>query len=660
MASSLIDSVAGTSGAGRVLAERLGLTIIGIEGHDLKCGCPFCPSSDAGRLHRDSGVYFCYSCQRALSALDLTKVVLNDQAAAVKLMVEVGLFQPYMSTGNGHAGPTSPAEILDTIARKKGCTAAGFLAYGAEVKGKVVVFPMHGPDGKRCSTFTLDLSGGKGLYAKGKPTGLFLPNRLPQPGETWAIVEGVKDAAALHSLGILAAGLPTNRMNTKFAPLFKDAKIVIVPDADTAGVQGASATAAVLRGVAQSVKVARLPAEHKDGGGADVRDVLREQGPDAIHQAIAEARPVGDTGAENKPLRFHRLTCAELDAGKYDLEYLIDGALVAGQPCILAGGKKSLKTSIMIDLGISLAVGGWFLGKLRVNRSCRVGIMTGESGLATIQETARRIAAAAGYSLPEIDGLVFSEELPQFGNQAHEEALREFITTDRLEVLAVDPAYMCLPDVDHANLFQVGERLRGVSKVCQETGALLLLAHHTRKGGKADPFSPPELEDIAWSGFQEFCRQWLLVARRELYQPGTGEHRLWLSVGGSAGHSDLWALDISEGTRATPGGRFWTVNAMRPDDARQAITDRKEATKLAERDERLQRDKQTVCNAMVKFPTGESKTVIRDSSGLNTSRFGPAFSALLADGVAVPCEVFKGNRKTAFEGYKLREGNPHE
>ena len=31
---------------------------------------------------------------------------------------------------------------------------------------------------------------------------------------------------------------------------------------------------------------------------------------------------------------------AELDAATYDLEYLIDDALVARQPCILAGGKK--------------------------------------------------------------------------------------------------------------------------------------------------------------------------------------------------------------------------------------------------------------------------------------------------------------------------------
>jgi len=63
-------------------------------------------------------------------------------------------------------------------------------------------------------------------------------------------------------------------------------------------------------------------------------------------------------------------------------------------------------------MGISLAVGGFFLGKLKVNRAARVGIMSGESGMATIQETARRIARAAGTRLSNIGGLVFTEATP--------------------------------------------------------------------------------------------------------------------------------------------------------------------------------------------------------------------------------------------------------
>jgi hypothetical protein len=355
-----------------------------------------------------------------------------------------------------------------------------------------------------------------------------------------------------------------------------------------------------------------------------------------------------------KPVEFRRITCAELDAADYALEYLIDGALVAGQPCILAGGKKTLKTSLLIDLGISLAVGGCFLGRLKVNRACRVGIMTGESGLATLQETSRRIAAAAGFRLADIGGLVFSEDLPQFGSVAHQEALRRFITDDELEVLAVDPAYMCLPDVDAANLFQVGERLRGVSRVCQDTGALLLLAHHTKKT-KTDPFSAPELEDIAWAGFQEFCRQWLLVGRREPYQPGTGVHSLWLSAGGSAGHSGLWAVDVAEGTRETPGGRFWQVNVMRGDEARQQVADRKQQAQREKAAETLEADRREIVGIVAKAKTPPTKTALRDHQvSFGHGRFERAFASLTNDGTLQLADVTKGNNRD-YHGWKLRE-----
>lgn len=362
---------------------------------------------------------------------------------------------------------------------------------------------------------------------------------------------------------------------------------------------------------------------------------------------------------DGRGIHYKRLTCAELDAGKYELEYLIDRTLVAGQPCIVAGGKKCLKTSLIVDMGISLAVGGFFLGKLKVNRACRVGIMTGESGLATIQETARRICYAAGRNLADIGGLIFSEDLPRFGSLEHEDALRRFIMDDELEVLVIDPAYLCLPGADAGNLFAQGDLLRGMSKVCSDTGCMMVLAHHTRKT-KVDPFSPPELEDIAWAGFQEFARQWFLVGRREPYQPGTGEHRLWLSIGGSAGHTALWAADISEGTRETEGGRFWQVELMHADEARGQVEDRKAVEKQAEREERLERDKRAVANTLAKFPQGESKSIVRDTSGLYSARFNSALSALLADGVAVPVDLIKGRRKTPIDGYKLKDETPNE
>ena len=358
--------------------------------------------------------------------------------------------------------------------------------------------------------------------------------------------------------------------------------------------------------------------------------------------------------AEPQRIEYRRITCAELDATTYQLEYLIDNTLVAGQPCGLAGGKKDMKTSLLIDLGISLAMAGCFLGKLRVNRTCRVGIMTGESGLGTIQETARRICRAAGYNLADIGGLIFSDQLPRFGSFDHQDAVRRFIADDELEVLAIDPTYLCMPGADANNYFIQGELLRSMGDVCADAGCMMVLAVHNKKG-RANPFAPPELEDIAWAGFQEYFRQWLLLGRRERYEPGTGEHRLWLNVGGSAGHSALWAVDISEGTRETEGGRFWSVNVMHADEARNEVQDRKEAEKAAKVQTALERDAGKVLTVLAKATEGATKSAIRTHAGLSGARVNAVVAWLLGKDRIVETTIQVSNHKTPQTGYRLAE-----
>ena len=118
-------------------------------------------------------------------------------------------------------------------------------------------------------------------------------------GETWVIVEGAKDAGALHGLGYLAVGLPTNRLNAKFVSLFREVDAIIMPDGDSGGLARDQKTAANLRGVARSVRIAMLPVETRESGGDDVRDVLRDQGDEAIRKAIAGAEPVAVGSADS-------------------------------------------------------------------------------------------------------------------------------------------------------------------------------------------------------------------------------------------------------------------------------------------------------------------------------------------------------------------------
>lgn len=352
-------------------------------------------------------------------------------------------------------------------------------------------------------------------------------------------------------------------------------------------------------------------------------------------------------------IEYTRITSAELATGDYSIDYLIEHSLVAGQPLIIAGPQKTLKTSLLIDAAISLATARYFLGKLKANRQCRVAVMSGECGLATIQETARRVCDAAGQNLADLENIVWSPSIPKFGSAPHLEALDKFLADDGIEVLLVDPAYLAMPSNDAGNLMAQGELLRGMNELCHRRGVTLGLCHHTKRNTGRDPYEPLELQDIAWAGFAEFARQWWLLNRREKYEPGSGEHRLWLSAGGSAGHSALWALDVSEGNIADPGGRHWQVELSKPDEARKESERRREQSKGEAKAKQIDADMRAIVRAIADLPdkTG-TKTDIHGASSINSGRFRPAFAALLRNQSLVSTHITKSNGQT-YDAYQL-------
>jgi len=359
-------------------------------------------------------------------------------------------------------------------------------------------------------------------------------------------------------------------------------------------------------------------------------------------------------------VRFPAVTSKELAEQEYDLTYLVDGLLVRGQPGVIAGPKKTLKTNISIDLAISLSHAGLFLGRFNVPEPVRVGLMSGESGAATIQETAKRIAQAKGERLEDFANVVWSFEVPQLGNQEHAAALRQFITEHALAVLILDPTYLMMMGLgnDAGNLFIVGSFLKGLAELSQETGCTVLLCHHLRKN-VAEPYEPAQLEDIAWAGFQEFVRQWILLNRRVKYDPDQGgHHELWMSVGGSAGHSGLWGLNIDEGTRQDAGGRRWDVEAISASEVyaerAAARCDAAEQRKQRQQDSRQERQRQAVFAALRRFPDGETPRVLRQLAGVSGAVAEQQLALLVEEGIAVECTVRKNTREE--RAFKLRRG----
>jgi hypothetical protein len=371
---------------------------------------------------------------------------------------------------------------------------------------------------------------------------------------------------------------------------------------------------------------------------------------DEVAQLIDRFRETrSDTSDE---IAYRVVKGTELATATHEIEYIVDGIYAANQPMIIGGGKKNLKTNSLLDLGVSMTTGSSFLGKFAVNRRVRVLIMTGESGEATVAETCQRIARAKQVDLN--DDLIISHDLPRVEEPLHQQALKKLLRAERPEVIILDPAYLVMSGDDAASLFKTGGVLRAVTELCKSEGASLILAHHTKKKsngnrGSFESFSPPELEDLSWAGFQEFARQWLLYSRRAPYDPeNAGHHEMWLSAGGSAGHSSLWSVTVDEGLRSDPGGRRWDVEVNSPTVARQSsqrdAIERREAYKNTQHQKRVEAACGAIEEAVISLPNNEgSQSQIASRAGKRGVAFNEAWGNLLRRGKLVECTITKSN-----------------
>lgn len=373
--------------------------------------------------------------------------------------------------------------------------------------------------------------------------------------------------------------------------------------------------------------------------------------PPEFHRPESEAKR--STAAEG----FGLLNSRDFLQADYRQSFLISRILVANQPAIVGGKSKTLKTSLMVDAALSLGSGTPFLGHFETEQR-RVALLSGESGQFTIQETARRIGTSKEIDPAEAD-VLFGFRLPQIARLNHVAALEETISGEGVEVLIIDPAYLCLLAGDSngsrsSDVLSMGPHLLQLTELGQRTGCTVVLCHHLRKNSAAELWSPPELEELAMAGFAEWARQWLLLGRREQYEHGSGTHRLWLNVGGSAGHSGCYAVDVDEGQLNSDfTGRGWAVDVSSAHEARQDAKRRSDSHRAERQAEEEEACKRRILDVLKRFPKGETAKQIRELTGMNGPKFGKAIQFALTEGRVKQVEVTKNNRK--YEGFALTE-----
>ncbi|HEX3658220.1 MAG TPA: AAA family ATPase [Pirellulales bacterium] len=383
-------------------------------------------------------------------------------------------------------------------------------------------------------------------------------------------------------------------------------------------------------------------------------------------EQYAHAVPAGATGL---PAAGTFMDSAAFSTHSFKHEWLVEKVLVANQPGVIGGMKKTLKTSLMIDLGVSLASGGAvkFLGKFKVPKAKRVALISGESGPATLQETAKRVCHAKGLNLAELP-IFWNFSVPRLSDEGDLKSLRKAIQDHGFEVVAIDPLYLSLlasnSNIQASNLYQIGPLLKGVADACLEAGATPLVIHHSRKTqGAKHNFGPMELDDLAFSGISEFARQWMLLGRRKAYEAGSGRHELWLSVGGSAGFSGMWAVDVNEGTLHEDfTGRTWSVQvrtAAEVNATEAAIkAEQKHQKTAAKQTSKDAEDRNKLLKALEEFPEGETQSEIADKAGVPRGKAKPLLAQLVEDGHVEQVKVTKGAGSAGsrqYAGFKLKQ-----
>ncbi|MEX2169503.1 MAG: AAA family ATPase [Pirellulales bacterium] len=355
-----------------------------------------------------------------------------------------------------------------------------------------------------------------------------------------------------------------------------------------------------------------------------------------------------------EPLLSDAVPMSQFAAKDHQLEYLIPGVIVAGQPGVISAKSKSLKTTIALDAVISMETGSAFLNYWPVPAPVACGIISAESGAATLAETIHRICRSKGVDPSELNNCYISTRCPRLQSVEWLDEIRRFIESNELRCLLLDPTYLMLSGMEQNNLAAVAQALGPVGEIVRETGCSIIMVHHNRKVTSV-PYGCPTLEEITGSGFAEWARFWLLLNRRREWEEETGRHWLWLVAGGSAGFGARKWLDVREGRQGDLGGRAWDVDIVAASEGESREHQERERQREQEKQAKVEGDQRAIIEAMRKCDRHQAtKTDLKSRTGLNTDRLGVALAALLDRGDVEPCNLQKGKGQS-YAGFQIHE-----
>ncbi len=475
--------------------------------------CPKCGGRDRFRfIDAGDGACLCNQCFNKSNGDGIAAVMwltgMNFPQAAERIGAEVGV-----------TAKAAETDVVEEMAWRKGVAADSLRAFGAAVaqRGKLTVcrVPMYDADMAHVGDFDMAPISDeflKGKTAHGSRLGMFIATK-PLPGDLVLVVEGVKDAAALAVVDAIAVGLPTCRMDAAFARFFRDTHVIVIPDRDKAGMEGAQETAAKLYGVAASVKIAELPAPYTESGGADVRDVLRQRdGLKKLDNAIKHAKPWQP--AENAKPKFVNLADGVVDyiqklttkqllvtTNLPGVDAALSGGVMEGEMVIIAGRPSHGKTMAALQV----------LDWMAKDRACL--LVSEEMPIAALAERAlNRITSIKEDDWAANQKQLLEEVKPHYANrkpilviescmtiEAATAAIEEAIEIHGIKVLCVDYVQR-LRGSGGTEYEWVSDASKKLKQVAMRNNLVFLALCQLNRGVEQRNTSSPRMSDLRASG----------------------------------------------------------------------------------------------------------------------------------------------------------------
>jgi hypothetical protein len=380
-----------------------------------------------------------------------------------------------------------------------GCAAAAIVsAVGLEMRDLFSAQESHAPD----AVFDYrDESGGL-LFQVCRFPGKQFRQRRPDGGGGWLwslgdvrrvlyrlpdlkghpavfICEGEKDTDRLAALGLPATTNPhgAGKWRPDFAAQLAAAgvqRVAILPDHDPPGEAHARAVARSCHEAGLAVKIVALPGLPPKG---DVSDFLANHDKAAFLAIVKDALPYDPLQSVTAPIAgtaFSLTSIGDLLAEPDELvDWLVQDRIPAGSIALLAGPPKSGKSTAARAMVYAVAAGEPWLGWRTAYGP--VWLVSLEEKRSEVRRHFRQMGATGREPIHFFIDQASTDLIPQ---------MHALAATERPMLIVVDTLQRLIRAKDLSDYAEVTERFNPLLKLARDTGASLLLVHHTNKTGE--------------------------------------------------------------------------------------------------------------------------------------------------------------------------------